>query len=287
MYKPKPKCHGCCIIPKRTSLSDVACSSRSVSDFGWRLISFNGRVCRGFRSAKWPGLTQSSPARPGPAHAPRRPTPPPYAPPPPLPLSFGFPAQQPPSPTSLSLWCPRDWRRRSPEFGPRGELPSLPFSSLSLSPSPSSSLPLRAPPLLSPARARVPARRRAPPLPGAPLSRPPVRRPAPPLHPRRPGPRRGLPGPRRGLPGPRRGVPAPRRGPLPPARPLPRRAASCARRPGPSAWSPAPNAAPAPARSPLRAASRPRRDSRGLVYPPNAFPRAQTHARGDYFWVCS
>jgi hypothetical protein len=36
MYKPKPKCHGCCIMPKHISLSDVACSSRSVSDFGSR-----------------------------------------------------------------------------------------------------------------------------------------------------------------------------------------------------------------------------------------------------------
>jgi hypothetical protein len=237
-------------MPKRTSLSDVACSSRSVSDFGWQLISFNGRACRGFRSAKWPGPTQSSLARPSPSQSgPRAPVPhpPPHAPPPPLPLSFGFPAQQPPSPTSLSLWCPRDWRRRSSEFGPRGELPSLPFSSLSLSPSPSSSLPLRAPPLLSPARARVPARRRAPvPAPCA-AARPPARPPWPPARP-----------------------------PRPPAR-----------RPGPSAWSPAPGAAPTPARSPLRAASRPRRDSRGLVYPPNAFSRAQTHARSDYFWVCS
>jgi hypothetical protein len=110
-------------------------------------------------------------------------------PPPPLPLSFGFPAQQPlsPSPISLSPWCPRAWRRRSPEFGSRGELPSLPFSSLSPSPS---SLPLRAPPLLSPARACpcAAARHPAPPLP-FPVRRgrdpsPPVpggARPAPPL----------------------------------------------------------------------------------------------------------
>jgi hypothetical protein len=34
MYKPKPKCHGCCIMPKHISLSDVECSSRSVPDFG-------------------------------------------------------------------------------------------------------------------------------------------------------------------------------------------------------------------------------------------------------------
>jgi hypothetical protein len=106
------------------------------------------------------------PAQPGPAQpgsrAPGAHTP--HAPPPPLPLSFGFPAQQPlsPSPTSLSPWCPRDWRRRSPEFGPRGELPSPPFSSLS----PSLPLPPLSPcarPLFSPLRARVPARRRGTP----------------------------------------------------------------------------------------------------------------------------
>jgi hypothetical protein len=58
-------------MPKRTSLSDVACSSRSVSDFSWRLISFNGCACHGFRAAKWPGPTQSGPVRPA---RPRRPT---------------------------------------------------------------------------------------------------------------------------------------------------------------------------------------------------------------------
>jgi hypothetical protein len=36
MYKPKPKCHGCCIMPKHISLSDVECSSRSVPDFDSR-----------------------------------------------------------------------------------------------------------------------------------------------------------------------------------------------------------------------------------------------------------
>jgi hypothetical protein len=212
-----------------------------------------------------PSPAQPGPVRPSPARAPPtpHPAPPPHAPPPPLPLSFGFPAQQPasPSPTSLSPWCPRDWRWRSPEFGPRGELPSPPFSSLS--PSPSSSLPLCAP-LLFPLRARVPARRRAPappwrggpPLP-SPARRAPVpapcaaaRRPAPPLPSRRPGPgatsgpRRGLPGPRRGGPGlgaasgPQRGVPTPRCGPLPPARGLgPLRAAfgPYTRRPSPGA----------------------------------------------------
>jgi hypothetical protein len=133
MYKPKPKCHGCCIMLKHISLSDVACSSRSVSDFDWRLISFKGRACRGFRSAKWPGPTQPSPAQPslaqpGPArsglarHArPWHPCPPPHAPPPPLPLSFGFPAQQPPPPssTSLSPWCPRVWSRDRQNLDPR------------------------------------------------------------------------------------------------------------------------------------------------------------------------
>jgi hypothetical protein len=39
MYKPKPKCHGCCIMPKHISLSDVVCSSRSVPDFGSRFKS--------------------------------------------------------------------------------------------------------------------------------------------------------------------------------------------------------------------------------------------------------
>jgi hypothetical protein len=155
---------------------------------------------------------QPSSARPSPARAPPAPHTPHAPPPPPLPLSFGFPAQQPlsPSPISLSLWCPRAWRRRSPEFGPRGELPSLLLSlSLSLLSPPArtpSSLPcahasLRggaaprpAPPLPRPARARPlpsgprwrsarpsPPRRRSarpsPPLPGgarpAPAPRPP------------------------------------------------------------------------------------------------------------------
>jgi hypothetical protein len=37
MYKPK--CHGCCIMPKHISLSDVECSSRSVPDFDLRFNS--------------------------------------------------------------------------------------------------------------------------------------------------------------------------------------------------------------------------------------------------------
>jgi hypothetical protein len=39
MDKPKPKCHGFCIMPKHFSLSDVECSSRSVPDFGSRFNS--------------------------------------------------------------------------------------------------------------------------------------------------------------------------------------------------------------------------------------------------------
>jgi hypothetical protein len=39
MYKPKPKCHGCCIMPKHFSLSDVECLSRSVPDFDSRFNS--------------------------------------------------------------------------------------------------------------------------------------------------------------------------------------------------------------------------------------------------------
>jgi hypothetical protein len=39
MYKPKPKCHGYCIMPKLISLSDVECLSRSVPDFGSRFNS--------------------------------------------------------------------------------------------------------------------------------------------------------------------------------------------------------------------------------------------------------
>src|SRR5688572_12201870 len=102
------------------------------------LIPFSGRARRGFSIRE---VAQPNPAQPGPARpcAPLAPTPL-HAPLLSLSLSFGSPVQQPPSPssTSLSPWCPRNWRRRSPEFGPRGELPS---------PSPLS-LPL--PPLLPP-----------------------------------------------------------------------------------------------------------------------------------------
>jgi hypothetical protein len=176
---------------------------------------------------------QPNPAQPG-AHTP-------LAPPPllSLSLSFGFPAQQPLFPISLSLslsWCPRVWSQESPELDPEVS-PSSPLFSLSLSPSPSS-LPLRALPPLS-LRARVPTRRRALPPPwrrsagpappprrcsAPPLPSPTARRPSPPL------PRRG-----RGSARPRRGSApgaAPARPPLPPACSLgPLRAAS-----RPSAW---------------------------------------------------
>jgi hypothetical protein len=109
MYKPKPKCHGCCIMPKRISLFDVACSSRSISNFDSRLEPVS---CVSDWVVRVVGFDprSGSPARPA-----RPLTPLPTSPcaPPPLPLSFGFPTQQPlsPSPTSLSPWCPRFWRR--------------------------------------------------------------------------------------------------------------------------------------------------------------------------------
>jgi hypothetical protein len=230
------------------------------------------RACCGFRSAKWPG-----PPRPC---APLVP-PPSHVPPPPLPLSFGSPAQQPPSPssTSLSLWCPRDWRRRSPKFGPRGELPS-PSLLLSL---PLPPLPFPARPPLSPLRAAALAP--APPLrAAAPAPTPPLRAVAPaprpssgaaalaPAPPPRGGARPPRPGPcaRRRSPAP---TPAPRGGARP--RPGPGVARPCPRRDRPPARPPRPSARPLlSARSSLRAASAPcawrpssRRDSRGLVYP--------------------
>jgi hypothetical protein len=159
------------------------------------------------------------------------------------------------------------------------EVSSPPFSSLS------PSLPL--PPLLSPCaralfsplRARVPARRRAPAPPrhgGPPLPFPARRGARPSPFPRgglapaqRPAPGAADPAPAR-PPWPRRGVrppgaasPAPRRGPCPGVQP------------------------PARGLLPLHAASRPPARLAWPRLPPNVFPRAQTHARGDYFWVCS
>jgi hypothetical protein len=194
-------------MPKHISLSDIACSSRSVSVFRSRLKPVS---CVSDWVVRVVGFDpRSGPAQPNLARscAPLAPTPPPHALPPPLPFSFGFPAQQPPSPssTSLSPWCPRDWRWRSPEFGPQGELPFP--SPLSLSPSPFSSL--RPPLSISLPCARAPARGGARPLPhprgGAhPYPLPATAPPAPAWY-ARPCPRRGLPCPRCGLLGPRRG----------------------------------------------------------------------------------
>jgi hypothetical protein len=88
MYKPKPKWHGCCIMLKHISLSDVECClvpfRISIRD----LIPFSGRARRGFRSAKWLGPTQPNPTQPGPARpcAPGAHTP--HVPPPLLSLSL-------------------------------------------------------------------------------------------------------------------------------------------------------------------------------------------------------
>jgi hypothetical protein len=161
--------------------------------------------------------------------------------------------------------------------GSRGELPSPPFLSLSLSLSLLFSPCAR--PLFFPL-ARAPAlpcpRRRPRPLPC------PRRRPHPLPWPRRHGP---APLPARGgdppAPSPARGAaPAPLlawRRPRPPAR--------AARPPGAAALPPTQRL------DPLRAASRPSAwlawPRRGLALPPftlNAFPRAQPHARGDYSW---
>jgi hypothetical protein len=207
------------LVPSRFSVHD------------WSL--FDGRACRGFRPAKWlgPNPTQPSSARPC---APLAPTPP-HAPPPLLSLSFGFPAQQPPSPssTSLSPWCPRDWRRRSSEFGPRGELPSplLSLSPLSLSLSLLS--PLRALPLLSPAHASLHGGAPCSPLAalGRPLPFPLRRRGAPPL----PFPGAGA------RPLRERGSARPRHGSAPGAAP-PRRFDPCARPSAPARGVLAPDA---------------------------------------------
>jgi hypothetical protein len=287
-------------MSKRTSLSDVACSSRPVSDFGWRLISFNGRACRGFRSAKWPGPTQPSLRAPGaPALSLCAP----------LLLSLShldFPRSNLPLPLPpLSLRGALgigdgDHRNLDPEVSspplPSPLSPSLPLPHL-LSPCARPLFsPLRAcaslrggASLLSHGAAAHPSRPRR----GAPPSRPPTRRrggpplpfphasrrPAAPLSPRgaaaHPSPsprRRGSARPSHSpvAARPRRGGPGPRRGVRPSTRPpRPRRGVPAPRR------GPCPGAQP-PTRglSPLRAAfgpcaqrPSPRRDSRGLVYP--------------------
>jgi hypothetical protein len=225
-------------MPKHISLSDVACSSRSVSVFGSRL-EFVLWSCVSWVSTRevarpQPNLAQPGPVWPDPAlRAPGAHTP--HAPPPLLSLSFGFPAQQPPSPssTSLSPWCPRDWRRRSSEFGPRGELPSplLSLSPLSLSLSLLS--PLRALPLLSPAHASLHGGAPCSPLAalGRPLPFPLRRRGAPPL----PFPGAGA------RPLRERGSARPRHGSAPGAAP-PRRFDPCARPSAPARGVLAPDA---------------------------------------------
>jgi hypothetical protein len=178
-------------------------------------------------------------------------------------LSFGFPAQQPPSPssTSLSPWCPRDWKRRLPEFGPRGELP---FPS-PLSPSPSSSPPARA------------------------LSFPCTRAPLPSLF-------------AGGAAPPCSPCSAAARTPPSPARPAWPGAAP-ARPPAPGAAPGGSATGAAPVVAPGAAPAQPRPPARGvpplgvarvaLAWPrappftTNAFPRARTRARGDYSLVCS
>jgi hypothetical protein len=227
MNKPKPKGHGCCIMPMR-----ILCLMLRVRLVPFRisvhdLIPFSGRARRGLRSAKWLGPAQPGPARPC---APLAPTPPPCT----LSLShLDLPRNNlhSPSSTSLSPWCPRNWRRRSPEFGPRGELPSPPLL-LSLSVSLLFFLPRARPPFPLLVRTpALPARRRA----AAPPS--PARGGAPPLSARDGA--AALPSPAHGglwPPPPTRAVApqprpllarrGPRRGLRPPARP-------------PAAWPPA------------------------------------------------
>jgi hypothetical protein len=140
----------------------------------WSL--FDRRACRGFRSAKWPGPTQPNPAQPGLARVPLAPLPTSPCAPPSLPLSFGFPAQQPPSPSSTSL-SPRGALGFGLEIAgiwiPGGEFsppsPSLSFPSPSSSPARPALPPSRAP-LRAPSRLRRPRAR-----PGEPPPRPPQR----------------------------------------------------------------------------------------------------------------
>jgi hypothetical protein len=113
------------LVPFRISVRDLSPFSGPRSSW-----VFNPRS-----GSAQPNLAQPSSAGPPWPARPRRPKPP-HAPPP-LSLShLDLPRNNlsSPSSTSLSPWCPRIWRRRSPDFGPRGELPSPPLLlSLSLS----------------------------------------------------------------------------------------------------------------------------------------------------------
>jgi hypothetical protein len=239
-------------MPTHISLSNIACSSRSVSVFGSRLEPVS--------CVLWVSICEAArpnPARPGPwrPHPPARPL---LS----LSLSFGSPAQQPPSPssTSLSPWCRRDWRRRSPEFGPRGELPS-PSLLLSL---PLPPLPFPARPLSLPCARRSPA----PPRPRAAALAP---RPGPSRR-RRPPPPRPF---RRGPPAP---APSAQCGSAPSAAASARRRAPCPRRVAPGAR-PRPPARGVPALGVARVALA---WPRAPPFTPSVFPHAQPHARGDY-----
>jgi hypothetical protein len=216
------------------------------------LIPFSGRARRGFRSAKW-----LSPARPGPARPWR-----PHLPHAPSPLSLIWISRATTSPLPL------------PPLSPRGDLgigdgdhrkvssPPLPFSSLSPSPS-SSSSPARALPFPC-SRALLPSSSAGATAPPRPFhARGCARRPRPPQPAVAPPP----PPPARG------GAPAP-----PPARPA-RPPARPRRGPG---------AASGPRLGPLHASFWPLAWfawPRGSPFTASAFPRAQTRARGDYFWL--
>jgi hypothetical protein len=91
-FKPVKRQVSVSCINQNLSVMGVA-SCRSI----FLCLMMSVRLVVGFRSAKWPGPAQSSPAqpaRPAPACAPLAPKPPPCAPSP-LSLSFGSPAQQP------------------------------------------------------------------------------------------------------------------------------------------------------------------------------------------------
>jgi hypothetical protein len=241
-------------MPTHISLSDIACSSRSISVFGSRLepvSCVSDWVVRVVGFDPRSGPAQPNPTRPGPAR--------PWRPHPPMrPLLHSrshldlprnnLPLPLPPlSPRGALGIGDGDHRNLDPEVSS----PPRPAASLSLFlPFPSLHAPISLPcARRSPAPPRPCARQRPPlPHPGAAAA------PAP-----HPGPRRRSP------PAPTPPPPRPRRGSAP-ARPrLPARGLGpCARRPGP------------------------RRGSRGLgvasrsPFTPSAFPRAQPHTRGDY-----